>query len=51
MEIELQIQEWFAACTDFEDLTDIYYRIRKECDKQMSYMGMEIANRKDGEFG
>lgn len=52
MDIELQIQEWFSECMDFQDIAKLYARMKSEMDKQVDYMGLEIAKRmeKEGEL-
>ena len=37
------IQEWFAQAYDYEDLAEIFYAVKSECDKQFVFMAEQIA--------
>ena len=39
----MAIQEEFAECYCLDDVARLYFEIRMECEKQLNYMNLRIA--------
>lgn len=37
------VQDWFSQVECFEDLSEVFYAVRSEADKQFVYMAKQIA--------
>ena len=37
------IQEWFEQAYDYEDLANIFYAVKSECDRQFIIVAEQIA--------
>lgn len=41
--IVMLVQEAFAECYNLDDVARLYFDIRMECEKQLSFMNLRIA--------